>query len=97
MIQSLRAFDLMAFIAFEVAEESLFVFPTSCSPITQFFIQREPEKKKIKLAGEEIDKVLEIWILLIPVLALNDKGEKSDLRAKSIVLYLGFSDNGKPS
>ena len=31
------------------------------------------------------------------VLALNDKGKKSDLRAKSIVLYLGFSDNGKPS
>ena len=55
----------MAFIAFEVAEESLLVFPTSCSPITQFFIQTEPEKKKFKLAGEEIDKVLEIWILLI--------------------------------
>ena len=35
----------MDFIAFEVAEESLLVFPTSCSPITQFFIQTEPEKK----------------------------------------------------
>ena len=30
------------------------------------------------------------------LLVLNDKGEKNDFYAKSIVLYLRFSNNSKP-
>ena len=47
-----------------MAEESLLLFPTGCSAITQVFRQTEPENIS-KLVGKEIDKVLNIWILLI--------------------------------
>ena len=58
-------------------------------------------KKKIKLAREKIDKVLNIWILLIhkeyiSTLYWMTRGKKSNSHAKNIVLYLRFSDNDKP-
>ena len=58
-------------------------------------------KNTFKSAGEEIDKVLNIWILPIHKEYIStctewQGGKKSDLHAKSIVLYLRFSDDGKP-